>query len=176
MITLQKKLTKDSPLFFKDIKISDTQSPILKIREKIRSFLNITKVTLPKNPRLIISHHYGLKNFYKYGITMIDVINHSYCKKLIIMLPGQKHPAQFHKTKEESFFILYGKVKLVLDKKIHYLKTGDLMTIKKGQVHFFSTSKGAIIEELSTTSVKSDSYYLDKKITENKERKSFIYL
>jgi len=176
VITLQKKLTKDSPLFFKDIKISDTQSPILKIREKIRSFLNITKVTLPKNPRLIISHHYGLKNFYKYGITMIDVINHSYCKKLIIMLPGQKHPAQFHKTKEESFFILYGKVKLVLDKKIHYLKTGDLMTIKKGQVHFFSTSKGAIIEELSTTSVKSDSYYLDKKITENKERKSFIYL
>ena len=61
---------------------------------------------------------------------MIDVINHSYCKKLIIMLPGQKHPAQFHKTKEESFFILYGKVNLLLGKKKYYLKTGDLKTIK----------------------------------------------
>ena len=92
------------------------------------------------------------------------------------MLPGQKHPAQFHKTKEESFFILFGTVKLLLNKKKHYLKTGDLKTIKKGQVHFFSTTKGAIIEELSTTSIKSDSYYLDKKIIENEKRKSFIYL
>ena len=107
---------------------------------------------------------------------MINIINHSYCKKLIIMLPGQKHPAQFHKKKEESFFILRGSINLVLDKKKYYLKTGDLKTVKKRQVHFFSTKKGAIIEELSTTSTKSDSYYLDKKIVENKKRKSFIYL
>ena len=176
LINAQNNLTKDSPLFFKDVKVSDNQSPIIKIREKIRGLLNVAKITLPKNPRLIISHHYGLEKFYEYGITMIDVINHSYCKKLIIMLPGQKHPAQFHKTKEESFFILYGKVNLLLGKKKYYLKTGDLKTIKKGEVHFFSTKKGAIIEELSTTSIKSDSYYLDKKIVQNKERKSFIYL
>ena len=176
LITAQNNLIKDSPLFFKDVKISDNQSPIIKIREKIRGLLNIAKITLPKNPRLIISHHYGIEKFLEYGITMINVINHSYCKKLIIMLPGQKHPAQFHKTKEESFFILYGKIKLLLGKEKHYLKTGDLKTIKKGQIHFFSTKKGAIIEELSTTSIKSDSYYLDKKIVENKDRKSFIYL
>ena len=176
LIIAQKNLAEDSPLLFKDVKIIDNQSPIKKIREKIRGLLNAAKIILPKNPRLIISHHYGLQNFYKYGITMIDVINHSYCKKLIIMLPGQKHPAQFHKTKEESFFIVYGSISLILDKKKYYLKTGDLRTIKKGQVHFFSTKRGAIIEELSTTSIKSDSYYLDKKIIENKKRKSFIYL
>ena len=92
------------------------------------------------------------------------------------MLPGQKHPAQFHKKKQESFFILYGSVNLILDKRKFYLKTGDLKTIKKGQIHFFSTKTGAVIEELSTTSVKSDSYYLDNKIVNNKNRKSFIYL
>ena len=64
----------------------------------------------------------------------------------------------------------------MLDKKKYYLKAGDLKTIKKKQVHIFSTKKGAIIEELSTTSIKSDSYYLDRKIIENKKRKSFIYL
>ena len=136
----------------------------------------MAKIILPRNPRLIISHHYGLQNFYKYGITMIDVINHSYCKKLIIMLPGQKHPEQFHKIKEESFFIVYGSINLILDKKKYYLKTGDLKTIKKRQIHSFSTKRGAIIEELSTTSIRSDSYYLDKKILENKKRKNFIYL
>ena len=107
---------------------------------------------------------------------MINIINHSYCKKLIIMLPGQKHPEQFHKKKEESFFILFGSIDLILDKKKFTLKAGDLKTIKRNQVHFFSTKKGAIIEELSTTSIKSDSYYLDNKIIENKNRKSFIYL
>ena len=176
LLITKKNLTENSPLFFKDVKIIDNQSPIKKIREKIRGLLNVAKIILPKNPRLIVSHHYGIENFYKYGITMIDVINHSYCKKLIIMLPGQKHPAQFHKKKEESFFILYGTIKLILGKNKHYLKAGDLKTIKKGQVHFFSTKRGAIIEELSTTSITSDSYYLDKKIIENKKRKSFIYL
>ena len=176
LIITQKNLAKDSPLLFKDVKIIDNQSPIKKIREKIRSLLSAAQIILPRNPKLEMSHHYGLQNFHKYGATMINVINHSYCKKLIIMLPGQKHPAQFHKKKEESFFILRGSINLVLDKKKYYLKTGDLKTVKKRQVHFFSTKKGAIIEELSTTSTKSDSYYLDKKIVENKKRKSFIYL
>ena len=44
------------------------------------------------------------------------------------------------------------------------------------QIHKFSSKKGAIIEELSTTSIKSDSYYLDEKINNNKDRKTFIYL
>ena len=176
LIITKKNVVKDSPLFFRDVKIIDNQSPIKKIRDKIRNLLSIAQITLPKNPRLEISHHYGLENFYKYGITMIDIINHDYCKKLILMLPGQKHPAQFHKKKEESFFILYGSINLMLDKKKYYLKAGDLKTIKKKQIHIFSTKKGAIIEELSTTSIKSDSYYLDRKIVENKRRKSFIYL
>ena len=38
------------------------------------------------------------------------------------------------------------------------------------------TKKGAVIEELSTTSLKSDSYYIDNKINKNRERKTFIYL
>ena len=107
---------------------------------------------------------------------MISVINQSYCKKLILMLPGQKHPEQYHKIKQESFFILHGTVQLILNKKKYNLKTGDLITIQKKNIHAFSSKNGAIIEELSTTSIKEDSYYLDKKITANKSRKSFIYL
>ena len=74
---------------------------------------------------------------------MINIINHSYCKKLIIILPGQKHPAQFHKVKEESFFILYGTVNLILNKKKYILNPGDLKTIRKKEVHEFFSKKGA---------------------------------
>ncbi len=176
LISAKSNLTKDSSLKFKEVKIVDNYSPIKKIRDEVKEILDKANVTLPRGARLEISHHYGLKNFYKYGITMINIINHSYCKKLIIMLPGQKHPAQFHQIKEESFFILYGTVNLILNKKLHILKPGDLKTIRKKEVHEFFSKKGAIIEELSTEHVKSDSFYLDKKIGNNKNRKSFIYL
>jgi mannose-6-phosphate isomerase-like protein (cupin superfamily) len=138
--------------------------------------LDDANVILPRNARLEISHHYGLENFYKFGITMINIINNAYCKKMIIMLPGQKHPAQFHKIKEESFFILHGSIELILDRKKFKMKPGDIKTIKKKQVHEFYSKNGAILEELSTEHVKSDSYYLDSTIEKNKKRKSFIYL
>ena len=46
------------------------------------------------------------------------------------------------------------------------------------EIHSFSglSKDGAVIEELSTTSTSKDSYYLDKKIENNKNRKSYISL
>ena len=176
IISTKKSLKKDSPLKLSDVKIIDNYSPIKKIRDEVKTLLDDTNIILPRGARLEISHHYGLENFHKYGITMINIINHSYCKKLIIMLPGQKHPAQFHKVKEESFFVLHGTINLSLDNKKYIMKPGDLKTIKRKMVHEFYSKNGAIIEELSTEHVKSDSFYLDKKIEDNKNRKSFIYL
>lgn len=167
---------KDDPIKFSKINIIDTYSKVLNIRDRIKNFLRNKGIILPKNPRLEISFHYGIDNFYKYGLTMINVINDKYCKKLLILLPGQKHPPQFHKIKKESFFILYGTVDLKINKKNIKLKRGKVQTINPKDVHEFSSKKGAIIEELSTTSMKSDSYYLDNKINENRERKTFIYL
>ena len=176
LISTKKNLKKDSPLKINDVRIVDNYSPIRKIRDEVKALLEMTNVILPRNVRLEVSHHYGIEKFYHYGITMINIINHSYCKKLIIVLPGQKHPAQFHKVKEESFFILHGSINLTLDKKKYIMKPGDLKTIKKKMVHEFYSKNGAVIEELSTEHVKSDSFYLDKKIDNNKYRKSFIYL
>ena len=107
---------------------------------------------------------------------MITVINKIYCKKLIIILPNQKHPAQYHKKKQESFFILYGKVNLKINNKNYVINPGELKTIKPGEIHEFSSKTGAIIEELSTTSMVNDSYYKDESIHKNMNRKSFITL
>ena len=68
-------INKDQPLKFSDIKIEDNYSKVLLIRDKIKIFLRNSGVVLPRNPRLEISYHYGIDAFYKYGMTMINIIN-----------------------------------------------------------------------------------------------------
>jgi len=90
------------------------------------------------------------------------------------VLPGQKHPEQYHVKKEETFNVLSGKLELSLDGKISTLEKGDVSVIERGVRHSFSSKDGAIIEELSTTHFKEDSYYTDEKIMKNQERKTII--
>ena len=105
---------------------------------------------------------------------MITVVNRGYCKKLIIALPGQSHPEQYHKKKEETFVILHGEVSLYLDDSEKSLNKGDVVTIEAGVRHRFETSTGCIIEEVSSTHFKDDSYYTDLMIAKNQNRKTFI--
>jgi quercetin dioxygenase-like cupin family protein len=147
---------------------------IYDIVQNVKSFLSQSNVVYPGEADLEISHHYGIENFYEVGITMITVVNREYCKKLIIALPGQSHPEQYHKKKEETFVILYGDVELTLDDKKTSLHKGDVVTIEPGVRHRFNTKNGCIIEEVSSTHYKDDSYYTDKKISDNKNRKTFI--
>ena len=71
---------------------------------------------LRTSSKLEISHHYLIKYFYKIGMCMITIYNDLYCKKLLFLLYKQKHPEQYHKLKQETFFVTYGKVKLKLRK------------------------------------------------------------
>ena len=105
---------------------------------------------------------------------MFTLINRDYCKKILVLLPGQTHPRQFHKIKEETFNVLNGKLVLNIDGKLFSLKKGDIITIKPLQKHKFFTKEGCVIEELSTTHKKNDSFYTDKKIQNNKNRKTIV--
>ncbi|MEQ2527505.1 N-acetylneuraminate synthase family protein [Bacillaceae bacterium CLA-AA-H227] len=123
-----------------------------------------------------LSHHYGMQNFRQTGAIIINIINREYCKKLILVLPGQKHPMHMHKVKEETFQLLYGDLEVMLDGQKLNLKPGDIQTVLRGQEHSFTSKKGAIFEEISTTHVKGDSYYLDPEIAKKDliERKTII--
>jgi len=157
-----------------DVEQNNLREGIYKIVQDVKSFLAKSNVVFPGEADLEISHHYGIENFYEVGITMITVVNREYCKKLIITLPGQAHPEQYHKKKEETFVILYGTVDLTLDGETRRLSKGDVVTIEPGVRHKFSTSEGCVIEEVSSTHYTSDSYYTDEKISQNKNRKTFI--
>ena len=152
----------------------EVRGKVWDIVQDVKSFINESGVVVPGKADLEISHHYGLDDFYNTGITMVTVVNREYCKKLIIVLPNQNHPEQYHKQKEETFVVLYGDVQLVLDGKLHTLVKGDVITIEPNVKHSFSTTEGCVIEEVSSTHYVNDSYYTDPSISENKNRKTLI--
>ena len=93
---------------------------------------------------------------------IINVLNRAYCKKLLVVLPGQHHPGHFHKEKEETFHVLWGELDLYLDGKLVHLGPGDMQLIERGQLHEFRSEGGCIVEEISTTHVPKDSHYKDR--------------
>lgn len=179
----KKNISSNEILLNKNIKIKSQRYNIEKIRDKVLNLIRISGAIIDKKSKLEISHHYGLKKFNKYGICMSTIVNNkNYCKKLIYMFYSQSHPAQFHKKKQETFFILYGKIKLVIitknTKKTKILNTGDVITLNTKEIHMFKciSINGCVFEEISTYSNSNDSFYLDQKITRNLNRKSFISL
>ncbi|HHU71655.1 MAG TPA: cupin domain-containing protein [Clostridiales bacterium] len=111
-----------------------------------------------------LSHHYGVKHFRQYGAVIVNIINREYCKKLLIVLPGQKHPIHMHKIKEETFQLLYGDLSITINGQDRLMKPGDIQTVLRGDKHSFTSTNGAIFEEVSTTHIKNDSYYDDPDI------------
>ena len=169
-----KTLKANEPVYNNNTTKVESREKIWNIVQDVRSFLKDSGVVYPGEAKLEISHHYGIDKFYETGITMITVVNREYCKKLIIALPGQNHPEQLHHKKEETFVVLHGSVELRLDDKLNLLEKGSVITIEPGVRHEFSTKTGCVIEEVSSTHYVNDSYYTDKEIAKNKNRKTFI--
>jgi sialic acid synthase SpsE/quercetin dioxygenase-like cupin family protein len=157
-----------------DIQYGDQRERIYAIVQKVKKILATGSVVVPGKATLEISHHYGLDRFEEVGCTLINVINREYCKKLIVLIPGQKHPEQYHHIKEETFVVLHGDVALTLDGVEKNCRTGDVATVTRGTKHIFASENGAVIEEISSTHHKDDSYYTDASILQNKDRKTII--
>lgn len=155
-------------------KAENTRAKVLDIVKRVGALIEDSNVVVPSGLSLEISHHYGLEKFDEVGISMLTVVNREYCKKLIVVLPGQLHPVQHHKVKEETFHVLYGEIEVDLDGVNSVMGPGSVVVIKPGVKHAFSSKSGAVIEEISTTHAVADSYYDDPKIAENKDRKTFI--
>lgn len=111
-----------------------------------------------------LSHHFGLENFREIGALIVNLINREYCKKLVILLPGQRHPNHKHQIKEETFQLLWGELEIRIDGETRQLKPGDKALVPRHTWHSFRSERGAIFEEISTTHLRGDSYYEDPAI------------
>ncbi len=162
----------NEPLMLNDLIIRNLREKVLQIIKSMRQLLIDSRVTLPDKLNFELSHHYGIENFEKWGAAIISCINREYCKKLIILLPGQSHPVHHHVKKEETFHVLYGDVTINLAGNERECKPGDIIVVERGMKHSFRSKNGVIFEEISTTHYKDDSYYEDEQILQNKNRKT----
>jgi len=115
-----------------------------------------------------------MQNFKKFGIVLLNIINGIYCKKILVLFKNQTHPQQFHKTKRETFHILHGSIRLKLNNNIMIKNKGDIITIEPKVKHEFFSISDSVIEEISSTHFKADSYYTDPKIQKNQNRKTNV--
>ena len=162
------------PILQKEVSATDTRSLVHGIVRDIKALLKTSAAVVPAQLELEISHHYGLERFREAGAAMITVINREYCKRLLLLLPGQWHPEHWHTVKDETFHVLYGEIDLALDGKHRKCVTNDVVVIAQGAKHEFRSATGAVIEEVSSTHARNDSRYTDPSIAVNTQRKTYI--
>ena len=167
-------ISTDAAINIDNVSQNDQRKSIWDIAQRVKALLQDSGVVVHGRTQLEISHHYGLENFNSTGITMLTLINRDYCKKLIVVLPGQEHPEQYHLQKDETFHVLYGEIDLKLNGVNSKLLRGDVAIIEPEVRHAFTSVTGAVIEELSSTHFKNDSYYTDEQINQNKHRKTIL--
>lgn len=151
----------DQPVMVKDLEVTDMYGTLKKQVQRVIDVLRKSGVVIPTESKCEISHHYGIENFCSTGVAMIEVINREYCKKILVILPGQTHPSHMHKKKEESFAVVYGELKLVYEGEEHIVKKGEIFVVERGKYHSFSSDTGCVFEEISTMHCADDSYYVD---------------
>lgn len=142
----------------------DLVSAIRNIMHDAKGMLLEAHIHLGQDFEIELSHHFGIEHFRKVGALLITVVNRAYCKKLVVMLPSQRHPNHRHLKKEETFQLLWGDLNIVIDGIERDLKPGDTILIERAAWHGFSTRNGAIFEEISTKHTRGDSYYEDETI------------
>lgn len=162
------------PVLTSNTRGEEVRGEVLSIVERVKAMLSTANVIVPGEAELEISHHYGLARFNEVGLTMVTVVNREYCKKLIIVLPGQTHPEQYHNKKEETFHVLYGELRLVLNDVERICRPGSVVTIECGTRHAFDSAEGAVFEEISSTHHVDDSFYTDPQIGQNRDRKTIL--
>ncbi len=177
-ITVDKDIAPDEPVLYENTSIppvSEVQVIKSAVHE-VKALLNFAGVRLGSEFEVEYSHHFGVGNFLETGVVIINCINREYCKKILVQLPGQAHPAHYHKRKEETFQVLWGELHTELDGRKKTLQAGDTQLVMPGVWHRFWTDTGCVFEEVSTTHYNNDSVYRDPKIQklERSERKTVV--
>jgi N-acetylneuraminate synthase len=130
----------------------------------VKAMLAEALVPLDTGFQVEFSHHFGMERFRDVGTTLITCVNREYCKKLLVQLPGQRHPLHYHKRKEETFQVLAGELISEVDGRVRRLGPGETALVLPGVWHRFWSETGAVVEELSTTHYNDDSVYQEPSI------------
>lgn len=161
-LTLLKDLEKDSPVMCDEVKSYDTTPLVRAYTNKVKELIDASNAVVPIGSMCELSHHVGIENFERYGLALISCVNREYCKKLLVLLPGQENPMHSHAIKEETFLVLHGELVVCgADGQKRRIGKGETYTVERNAFHSLLSPHGCVVEELSTTHYPDDSYYVD---------------
>jgi mannose-6-phosphate isomerase-like protein (cupin superfamily) len=105
---------------------------------------------------------FGSNDFDSYGLIEYWAANEceaGYCGKFMFIFDGQTCPLHSHANKHETFYIVQGQVKAVVEKKEQLLNPGEVLAIPTRQLHSFSGVGNALILELSMPCLPEDNIF-----------------
>lgn len=118
----------------------------------------ITKIPKIKHPKKLKKYWGGVLSF---------VNNDNYVGKIINMEAGKQSSLEYHCNKIETYFLLFGKLKVGLrvgraKNKSIILNPGDAITIPIGLMHMRIALKDSVIVEVSTKDDDKDSHLVEE--------------
>jgi|GEM_PF-241994 len=115
-----------------------------------------------------LTPHFGLHDFYRIGEIEYWIVNdrqNDYCGKFLFLFANQRCPRHHHKVKDETFFIVRGRVRMTAGRRQFMMKPGDIFKMRPGVDHTFVAVGGpALILEVSLPSIQHDNIFADKAI------------
>lgn len=124
-------------------------------------------LTMPAVEPLVMD--FGLGRFNEIGEIEFWVANeeaHGYCGKFLFVDDGQTCPYHRHDRKHETFFVLKGQVRMIVDGEEKLLREGDTLVMPPGQRHAFTGVGPALLLEVSMPSTRQDNFFADERIGE----------
>jgi len=88
----------------------------------------------------------------------IWLVNRDYCGKRLILNKGYRCSMHYHKNKDETFYVLKGKVLMEIGNKKYVMLPGHSILIEPNTKHRFTGLEDSEIMEFSTHHEDSDSY------------------
>lgn len=125
-------------------------------------------LTMPPVTPLLLD--FGLGRLAEIGETEWWIANEQgagYCGKFLFVDDGQTCPYHKHARKHETFFVLKGTVRMVVDNQPTILAEGDLLVMPPGKNHSFTGIGPALLLEVSMPSTRQDNFFADKSIGDN---------
>jgi quercetin dioxygenase-like cupin family protein len=122
-------------------------------------------LTMPPVQPLVLD--FGLGRFGEIGEIEFWVANEEeagYCGKLLFVADGQTCPDHRHAIKHETFFVVKGCVRMLVDGEARLLSEGDLLVMPPGQRHSFTGVGPALLLEVSMPSRRRDNFFADPAI------------
>ena len=122
-------------------------------------------LTMPNVEPLALD--FGLGRFSEIGEIEFWIANEEdagYCGKFLFVADGQTCPYHRHDNKHETFFVVKGQVRMVVDDDAKVLQEGDTLVMPPGQRHSFTGLGPALLLEVSMPSMRQDNFFADKDI------------